>query len=348
MLFRSPLSSRRHDDSWAWHYDRSGILSVKSVYGMLVRTRQRRVDWIEERPAGSNQEREEKMWQKLWKVQVPSKVRMFLWRLAHQSLPTGDVRHHRHMADTSVCSICGAEDSWRHSLLNCTMSRCVWALANEGVTQHMNMIEEPSAKQWIFSLIDTLDHADFVEMVVTLWAIWYARRRLIHEGEQQSPMSTFMFVRSFLDDLAQTPAPSNGQRRMAPIAPALKWIKPPSGCAKINADAAIAKTGEGGSLAVVCRSEDGVFLGASAITMHGSYTPPAMEALACREALALAQDLNIQNICVATDCLEVINNLEKPYFGHYGVITREIKETARLFLRVVFRHEGRVSNGEAH
>ena len=35
-----PLSTRRHADEWAWHYERSGVLSVRSVYRMIVRTRQ--------------------------------------------------------------------------------------------------------------------------------------------------------------------------------------------------------------------------------------------------------------------------------------------------------------------
>jgi hypothetical protein len=51
----------------------------------------------------------------------------------------------------------------------------VWALVNEDITQHMSMTMEPSAKQWIFTMIETLDHSAFVEMVVTLWAIWYEK-----------------------------------------------------------------------------------------------------------------------------------------------------------------------------
>jgi hypothetical protein len=46
-------------------------------------------------PVGSNTAAEEKLWHKMWKVQVPSKLKLFLWQLAQQSLPTGDVRHHR-------------------------------------------------------------------------------------------------------------------------------------------------------------------------------------------------------------------------------------------------------------
>jgi ribonuclease HI len=117
---------------------------------------------------------------------------------------------------------------------------------------------------------------------------------------------------------------------------------------KLNADAAVAKTGNGGALAVVCRSEAGEFLGASALTLNVGYSPATLEAMACREALALAQDLNIQKICVASDCLEVIKNLTQPYDGRYVAVIREIKDTTTLFQSVVFKHEARASNGEAH
>jgi hypothetical protein len=52
--------------------------------------------------------------------------------LARMSLPTGDVRLRRNIADSNICSLRNvAEDSWRHSLLNCNMARSVWALFDE-------------------------------------------------------------------------------------------------------------------------------------------------------------------------------------------------------------------------
>jgi hypothetical protein len=74
----------------------------------------------------------------LWNVKVPSKIRNFAWRLTNHSLPSADVLHSRHMSVPSRCSICNAmEDTWRHSLMDCTMAKCVWALADEEVTEHM-------------------------------------------------------------------------------------------------------------------------------------------------------------------------------------------------------------------
>jgi hypothetical protein len=68
-------------------------------------------------------------------------------------------------------------------------------------------------------------------------------------------------------------------------------LPPEVGCAKLNVDAAMAKTGQGGALGVVvvCRSETGMFLGASNLTADGIVSPTVMEALACSEGLALAR-----------------------------------------------------------
>lgn len=89
-------------------------------------------------------------WKGLWKTQVPAKVRMFLWRLSKHSVPTNDVRAHRHMLDTSACRFCGSPDSWKHSLVECTMSRCTWALVDDELAQILVVTSEPNAKTLAF------------------------------------------------------------------------------------------------------------------------------------------------------------------------------------------------------
>jgi hypothetical protein len=154
-ILQIPLSHRRFSDCWAWHYDRKGIFSVRSAYKMLVHTREKREAWLDGSATSSNVKEVENQWTKLWHTQVPSKVKIFLWRLAKQSLPTNDVRHHRRMADSDQCRLCGAADSWRHALLDCTMARCVWALVDEEITEHMCRSEEGNARQWLANLIET-------------------------------------------------------------------------------------------------------------------------------------------------------------------------------------------------
>jgi hypothetical protein len=230
-----PICTRTAEDFWAWQYEKAGVFSVKSAYHMVVNSRRRRGAWLENIATSSNHQQEEKDWASLWKIKVPSKIRVFLWRLARNTIPTMDVRHHRNMVDNCGYSLCGEPDSWRHSLLECTMSRCVWALIPETITEHMERTIEPDAKHWFFSMMNTLKHEDTILCFVTLWAIWFARRKAIHEGRFQSPLSTHLFVETFIRDLEVA---SVGTK---PTSNKAKPAVTPSGVAKINVDAAVWK-----------------------------------------------------------------------------------------------------------
>jgi ribonuclease HI len=127
-----------------------------------------------------------------------------------------------------------------------------------------------------------------------------------------------------------------------------RWIPPAEGCVKMNVDAALRKSSPGGAVAVICRRADGSFLGASSLTVEGISELSVLEAMACREALALARDLHVQRITVASDCLAVISDMARPYSGAYRMILKEIKDSTTSFAEVSFRHESRNSNMEAH
>ena len=59
-ILNIPLSSRVHDDFWAWHYDRRGIFTVKSAYRMISGIKHQREDWLEHKPSHSNTEADSK------------------------------------------------------------------------------------------------------------------------------------------------------------------------------------------------------------------------------------------------------------------------------------------------
>ncbi|KQK02952.1 hypothetical protein BRADI_2g04626v3 [Brachypodium distachyon] len=252
------------------------------------------------------------------------------------------------MATSSVCSICGEQDSWRHSLIDCNMSRCVWALAPETLREHMERTAEPDAKQWIFVMIESLSKEELTRCFVTLWAIWYARRKVLHEDHYQSPLSTHSFIEAFLRDLEISAPKKEKIAGPRPSQPAVPWIPPPSSHVKINVDAAVAKHSETGAIAAVCRDKDGCFLGASALVIAGITDPGTLEVLACREGLALAEDLQITHARVASDCLEVVTALKSENLGWFALVLNEIKYRCSRLTSVSFVHERRVSNVEAH
>lgn len=116
--------------------------------------------------------------------------------MAKNSLPSGVVLHKRKMETSSVYKMCAADvDTWRRSLLNCTMARCVWALLDEELTEHIAASFEEDPMLWLFFTTETLQPECFVKLLVSCWAILGARRKAIHEGESQSPLRPCLVTR---------------------------------------------------------------------------------------------------------------------------------------------------------
>ena len=209
-------------------------------------------------------------------------------------------------------------------------------------------LQEPSAKEWIAAVIDATSHAEATRIFVTMWALWHARRKIIHEGLYQPPLSTFHFVERFLQDLELVEKPPSAGKAPAAWMLASRWIPPPAGLSKVNVDAALSKNSARAAVAAVARGETGAFLGASSVVFHGMSDPETMEAMACREGMALAADILLQRFKLATDCSNVVRSLEEECMGPYGHIVREIKASVGDFQEVLFAHEGRRSNVDAH
>lgn len=198
-----PLCTSQASDFWGWQFEKNGIFSVRSAYHMLMQERETREDALTGRTSTSNRGLDQAGWSKLWSISVSSKIKTFLWRLGKQSLAIEDVRTHCNMSLTDNCLLCGNYDSWMHSLLDCSMSRCVCALANEDLVEAMTEVVEPSARQWMFQLKQNVSHALFVEATGTLRALWSSKRKLIHEAiqQQQTPLATHLFIQRFIRDL---------------------------------------------------------------------------------------------------------------------------------------------------
>lgn len=60
----------------------------------------------------------------------------------------------------------------------------------------MHQTSELDGKRWIFSLMDSIPHVNFVTILVTLWAIWHTRREALHEHVFQSPYATHHFTKA--------------------------------------------------------------------------------------------------------------------------------------------------------
>ena len=207
----------------------------------MITTKKIREDYWEGSASCSNVKKRQKEWTQLWNMKLPPKIKIFCWRLALNSLPTGSVLKSRSMVDTAECRLCDAgEDTWDHALLNCTSSKCICAQLDEELIEVMDTLSFPDPKHWVFFVCSNFSQSDSIRILITCWAIWQARRKAIYDGIFQSPLSTMAMVNTLIDELEIVEGFQLKEKNQPQKLKSRHWIAPPSGQCKINTDAAVA------------------------------------------------------------------------------------------------------------
>ena len=98
----------------------------------------------------------------------------------------------------------------------------------------------------------------------------------------------------------------------------------------------------------MARSDTGEFLGASAIRYGGIVDPEVLEAMAVREGVNLAKDMNFSKFMLASDCLSVVKAMTEEKMGTYSHVLEEIKHGVASFQDASVGFESRLSNKEPH
>ena len=82
-----PLESNLTRDELVWKENKSHSFSVKSAYQVAIKLQEQ--NRVEHSTAG----RDRTHWRKIWKLNVPPKVRNFIWRACSNILPTKESLH---------------------------------------------------------------------------------------------------------------------------------------------------------------------------------------------------------------------------------------------------------------
>lgn len=132
------------------------------------------------------------------------------------------------------------------------MAKVVWSLIDEELVEHLILGRHTDARLWLIELHESSGQDSFVKTIVTLWSIWWARWKAIHEEEFESPLITFSFIQRFLADLEQIPSKKTNVRSSLAVT-SRRWSAPSPGSIKIHVDAAIGRHEDRGAIAAICR-----------------------------------------------------------------------------------------------
>ena len=95
-----PLSRVASRDKLNWKENKGKVFSMKSTYQVALRLKQ--LDYVEHSTAA----RDRPIWNKIWSLKVPPKVKNFMWRACSNILPTRDNLHRRKLHVEPRCGFC--------------------------------------------------------------------------------------------------------------------------------------------------------------------------------------------------------------------------------------------------
>lgn len=110
------------EDKVAWHFDPRGTFSTKSTYHVLEdRREQSKVKQVGSSSVQKN-DKEDEFWGRIWKVKCIPKIKQFLWRFSHNSLPLRMNIARRGVELDTRCPVCGRlDEDGGHCFLKCKM-----------------------------------------------------------------------------------------------------------------------------------------------------------------------------------------------------------------------------------
>jgi len=179
-----PLSHNQIPDYVSWPQTKTGIYTVKSAYIMTKSEDVHLKASIMGKGESSDQVRSAKEWKHLWSIKALPKMKIVLWRFAHNCLPTGQKLRIRNTPAYDLCYHCGSDETVEHVFLTCQYVMEIWKELKKRCD--FRRLPKPfgSPRQWIFETLANCSDREATIIVISFWHIWEARNA-VRNGENE-------------------------------------------------------------------------------------------------------------------------------------------------------------------
>ncbi|XP_068339108.1 uncharacterized protein [Pyrus communis] len=349
----TPLGDLSRKDRLVWEFNKNGCYSVKSGYR-----------WLQDRSLELRDTRRpsvrgvpRSLWKEIWKLEVPPKLRHFLWLSVHGCLPTRDALFRRRSSQNSTCPICCCHDeTTEHMFLSCSWVEPIWFGGALGYK--VDRLSLPDWVDWIQAVFspnmcttgDSKWRRSYI--VVTCWCIWKARCDFVFNGVPLCPpkvlVAITLAVSSFFGAKAATGFRKVGDGRKENLA--VRWCAPVDPFVKINVDASWSKASKLGFAGVIARGQDRRMVAAARYAIRAP-SAAAAEATALMHGCQLGAALGLRYVILESDSLEAIKSLSSSLsvgsWEAFPMLAR-VKQLGRDFSECRWSWVPRLANGVAH
>ncbi|KAK3217989.1 hypothetical protein Dsin_011959 [Dipteronia sinensis] len=310
-------------DSIMWHYEKLGSFSVSSGY---------KFDCNEgSNPGSSALSGDVSWWKFLWRMKIPLKVKIFVWRACENWIPTRTNLLLRKVPSDSICPCCDQKaETTMHALWCCPLLRPIREVC--GFTKDCWGDDNSMFLDFMIYCRRQLVQEEMDLICQILWRGWYNRNRGVHDAAKMCNKEVVPCARAFQEEYLLANHALNAEvsdrRGNGPI-----WQPPYKGTYKINTDAALS-VGDGiVGVGIIIRDYVGNVIASSAQAVQYGCCVLIAEALAIKKCLLLARHVGLELGFIESDAqvaVNLINNPDIPY-SEVGLIIKDIKSLLEEF-----------------
>ncbi|CAN1287781.1 Putative ribonuclease H protein At1g65750 [Linum perenne] len=253
-------------DRVIWHESSNGQYSVKGAYRKACEMREGGGDLIAEGE-----------WRKLWRLNIPPKMRHLLWRAARGVIPTRHALNRRGIVVEDVCGLCNVDgEDTKHLFLTCEVARSCWRVANAEELVTGAVVEDNDWCRWCMETIRTASEDKITCMAAVVWGLWKERNDRVWNQKSKPEEVIVRMAQEAIDEWRGAAQHRRGGPRQVPSS-CTRWHKPPPTFFKVNCDAATFVERNLFGIGIVIRDENGELHGYRMEVMQGC--PPVKEYL---------------------------------------------------------------------
>ncbi|KAL5826284.1 hypothetical protein ACOSQ4_018081 [Xanthoceras sorbifolium] len=281
-------------------------------------------------------------WTFLWKLNLPNRIKVFLWRISHDGIPcfVNLAKHHVLVCTRCQFCLCG-EETTTHALWFCC---CLQSIRTD-CNFTLSVPDADRCSMFAFLLLcrAQLPIAEFHLLAFVLWQVWYNRNCKIHNRKCLPLDAIVSWCKVSLVEFSDQQSRTSFQR--VPLL--ARWIPPIVGCFKVNTDAALNLLHGRTGLGAVLRNNRGEVLLAGYDVFDRVLAPDLAEAKAVFFGLSIACHGGLPIHFLESDASSVISLLNRQCDSLAAVklIIDDIHDLLHSFnISVVFSHVPRAAN----
>lgn len=168
-----PIVRRIHEDMLYWPWEKNHNYSIRSAYHL----QNKKVNLL------TRYSEVVSHWKWLWNLNMPPKVRLFLWKLCLNGIPTKSCLIEKGFNTNPACYLCGeTEESATHMFLECNWAKWGWFLSPLGFNSQFK--ERRLIGDWLMERArkESRDTLNIIASV--LWSIWATRNDFYFKGRE--------------------------------------------------------------------------------------------------------------------------------------------------------------------